>query len=465
MLPLAVGLPVMLVDHLDRNPSKQLLRGKEGHIHSWVQDPDERSVSDSNADERLLSHVPLCVFVDFHTEAWSIPGAPGPGIYPVLQTERTWFLDGYRGKKAVLGIRRKQIPLAPGLASTSHGAQGKTKTAIIADLVLGRGVSSIASYVAITRVRSREGLMIYRPFELEMFTQGIPQGTALLLRKLRGESLDWNGIEEKLIWKQTCAICETRADKSKFQAFEFRKKEGPKVCLECMEDCKGEFDDWTHHFCETCQSIKPAKKFAITVRQRHFFRKPHCTDCFTEARGGKQREQCKKNQLQCSGCKVDFEYDPIGHITEKQRKHHLSNRKALLLCYKCHDQRPTYTCSRCGDAGQREDFQKTNFEQDCKRGTQQCLKCKSGKRQGKVCMVEKCTQFIALENLSRTHKNKPSRPLVCDTCAGKGYSTRDTHTYVCCKCKNVSGGHGIFQSTNFQRAAKRGTQKCKSCFN
>ena len=40
MLPLAVGLPVMLVDHLDRNPDKQLLRGREKHNCSWVHDPD-----------------------------------------------------------------------------------------------------------------------------------------------------------------------------------------------------------------------------------------------------------------------------------------------------------------------------------------------------------------------------------------------------------------------------------------
>ena len=216
MLPLAVGLPVVLVDHLDRNPEKQLLRGKEGHIHSWVNHPEEKSTNDANSEAKILSHVPLCVFVDFHTEAWEIPGAPGPGIYPVFQTERTWYLDGYRGKKAVLGIKRKQIPLAPGLACTAHGAQGQTKEAIIADLVLGRGVSSIASYVAITRIKNREGLMIYRPFELEPFTKGIPQGTALLLRKLRGESLNWFEIEEKLMRRQTCVICKTRAEKTKF---------------------------------------------------------------------------------------------------------------------------------------------------------------------------------------------------------------------------------------------------------
>ena len=145
----------------------------------------------------------------------------------------------------MLAIKRKQIPLAPALACTAHSAQGQTKDAVIADLVLGRGVSSIASYVAITRIKNREGLMIYRPFDLEPFTKGIPQGTDLLLRKLRGESLDWSGIEEKLIPKQTCLICKTRADKSKFEPYEFKKKTDSAVCLECMEDVKGELDEWT----------------------------------------------------------------------------------------------------------------------------------------------------------------------------------------------------------------------------
>ena len=79
MLPLAAGLPVMLVDHLDRNPEKQLLRGKIGHVHSWVEDADETSIA-SNVE----------VLLDFHTTAWSIPGALGPGIYPIFRVERTW---------------------------------------------------------------------------------------------------------------------------------------------------------------------------------------------------------------------------------------------------------------------------------------------------------------------------------------------------------------------------------------
>ena len=142
------------------------------------------------------------------------------------------------GQKAVLGIQRKQISLSPSLACTAHAAQGQTRKAVIADVVIGRGVKSISSYVAITRIRNRRDLMIYRPFQLEPFTLGIPQGTALLLKKLRGEQLDWTEIENNLIKKQTCVICNKRADKSKFDNNEFKRKDGSAVCAECKEDCK-----------------------------------------------------------------------------------------------------------------------------------------------------------------------------------------------------------------------------------
>ena len=87
MFPLAVGLQVMFVDHLVRNPEKQLLRGKVGRIHSWVNDEAETTVLDGS-EATTLSHVPACVFVDFKTKACTIPGAPGPGIYLLFRTAR-----------------------------------------------------------------------------------------------------------------------------------------------------------------------------------------------------------------------------------------------------------------------------------------------------------------------------------------------------------------------------------------
>ena len=55
----------------------------------------------------------------------------------------------------VLAVRRSQVPLAPAYAMTAHGAQGRTLEAAIIDLRLGRGVSAIASYVAMTRVKKK----------------------------------------------------------------------------------------------------------------------------------------------------------------------------------------------------------------------------------------------------------------------------------------------------------------------
>ena len=45
MLPLAVGMPVAMTDHIDRSPDKQILRGRVGVVHSWVLDPAEDSVA------------------------------------------------------------------------------------------------------------------------------------------------------------------------------------------------------------------------------------------------------------------------------------------------------------------------------------------------------------------------------------------------------------------------------------
>ena len=57
-----------------------------------------------------------------------------------------------------------------------------------------------------------------------------------------------------------------------------QKQQDAVVCLECMEDVKGELDEWTHHFCESCQIMKPADKFLMTERQRQCLRKPQCAD-------------------------------------------------------------------------------------------------------------------------------------------------------------------------------------------
>ncbi len=86
--------------------------------------------------------------------------------------------------------------MAPAFSKTAHAAQAQTLAAAIVDLQISVGTSPIASYVASTRVHIREGLLIYRPFALELFTRGPREVPELLLRVLRGEEVDRKAIEE-----------------------------------------------------------------------------------------------------------------------------------------------------------------------------------------------------------------------------------------------------------------------------
>ena len=136
---------------------------------------------------------------------WTLPGLEGqPGLYPIVPKKSSWFLDKGR-KHPMLKIPRTQLPLAPAFAMTAHAAQGQTlKKGAIVDLRLGKGTKAIASYVALTRVKSRRDLLIYRPFDLEPFQQGQLRGPELLLQHLRGEDIDWKASEEEHMPRDKC---------------------------------------------------------------------------------------------------------------------------------------------------------------------------------------------------------------------------------------------------------------------
>ena len=197
MLPLVHGMPVALTDHLDRSPDKALLRGSIGKIHSWTVPRDEPSKMEQG--ERVLSKQPV-VFVKFEGATWKLDGMSEAGLYPVRPIKKSWFLDPNRPHPQ-LRIKRQQLPLAPAFAITTHAAQGQTLDAAIVDLNFGRESNPRTGYVAITRVRSREDILIFRPFPRELFTRGAPEGPTLLLQKLRGERIDWEDVVARLLRK------------------------------------------------------------------------------------------------------------------------------------------------------------------------------------------------------------------------------------------------------------------------
>jgi hypothetical protein len=86
----------------------------------------------------------------------------------------------------------------------AHTVQGRTLASAIIALQIGGGVSAIASYVAMTRVRIRLDLLIYGNFDREVFTKGEPEGPALLLKLSRAEDIDWKAVEDKHTPKPIC---------------------------------------------------------------------------------------------------------------------------------------------------------------------------------------------------------------------------------------------------------------------
>ena len=83
-LPLAEGLPVMLTDHYDRNPAKQLLKGRIGYMKSWVLDDKEDSEYEGNV--RYLRYPPKAVLVEV-TE-WVVENGKK------VERPCSWTLDG-----------------------------------------------------------------------------------------------------------------------------------------------------------------------------------------------------------------------------------------------------------------------------------------------------------------------------------------------------------------------------------
>ena len=63
VLPLVHGMPMALTDHVNRNPDKQLLRGKIGYVHSWVVQGEETSGFHNGV--RILGKVPKTVFIKY----------------------------------------------------------------------------------------------------------------------------------------------------------------------------------------------------------------------------------------------------------------------------------------------------------------------------------------------------------------------------------------------------------------
>ena len=253
MLPLCDGMPVLLTDHLNR--ARGLLKGRRGFVTGWRHATDGAEPAGPGCT--VWNQLPEVVYVRFPGAKWRITGL-ATGVYPVVPKRATWHLDAGR-KSPVLAVRRRQLPLIPAFAMTAHQAQGQTlEEGIVADLCYGAYSNVLAAYVALTRVTSREGVLILRPFDAAPFQQGDTSFRALLMQHLRTHDVNWDAIVQRYVRVKTCSECRTERLKSAFTQGQWKQPDGAAICKECTKSYR---ERGTPYRCKRCKRWQAPEAF------------------------------------------------------------------------------------------------------------------------------------------------------------------------------------------------------------
>ena len=169
----------------------------------------------------------------------------------------------------MLRVTRKQFPLAPGFASTAHAAQGQTYAeGVVMDMHIGDAGDPLTAYIALTRVRDRHGLFVYRPFAAAPFQKGPKVGRELLLRFWAGEKLDWSALRAKYREEKQCKECNESKPASAFTAGRWKRTDAARVCKECVSRHVDACEPWQ---CMACACWKEESAFMKE------YARPQCT--------------------------------------------------------------------------------------------------------------------------------------------------------------------------------------------
>ena len=286
MLPLVSDMSAALTDHIDRNPEKNLLRGSVGFIHSWILHDAESCAYEDGVC--VLRKLPRVVFVKFPGAKWVLPGMSEAGVYPITAQRKPWYLDKNR-QQPKLKISRKQLPLAPAFAMTAHASRGQTLDAVIVDLQIPKEASALTCYVALSRVRDRRCILIYRDFALELFRRGPPEGATTLLKHLRGDPIDWGALRDKYQPDvKYCPKCQTKRFEQEFSEEQWRAPTRQRTCTPCAEKLQ---------WCLGCKDFVPRAAFPPNLRD--WKRGVQCVECTQTAGGPKERKKWRCGGKNC----------------------------------------------------------------------------------------------------------------------------------------------------------------------
>ena len=397
-LPLTIGMPVALTDHIDRGP-KLLLRGRVGYVHSMVWPQHKK--------------LPEVVFVQFLDADWQLSGTNRPGIYPIQPVRRVWYIDA--GKpKPVLKVTRQQLPLCPAFCITAHTSQGKTLTAAILDMCVDKKIDVTFGTVTASRVRSRHDVLIFRPFPLWLYQRGAhlpktkkpiettspppkkkkkgasckelagpPPGVALLLEQLRGEHINWEEYRQSQRPTATCRDCNNIKGFEQFSEAEWEavRANRPAICSTCFQ---GQDVAWRARTTKQCTS------------------KHRCA-------------QCRLHKIEAAFPRAQLEQEDAGKAQ---------------LCLQCINTEQWFKCDICKTEQIRTQFKSTVLTFPQGRCCLLCQEAASNRPRGAgrcgwfTC--QGCKELLPLDTRSLRSRH-------CQNCSSR--TTRSANIQTCRKCR------------------------------
>ena len=199
---------------------------------------------------------------------------------------------------------------------------------------IGAGTSPMASYVAFTRVKKMEDLLIFRPFDLDLFTQGNLEGPELLLRVLRGEAVDWEAVEQKHMPSHMCLGCNSKNFKCEFSEPQWKRKDGKRMCKTCERELS---HDGQKKQCKHCGDWHPEDMFDPAKWRCRDLSELWCVNC-KELR--KCRGECGLEQPKYKFS--DSEWNHAGWASSSRGRCYpcMRQRQDLRLCSGCEQHLP-----------------------------------------------------------------------------------------------------------------------------
>ena len=208
--------------------------------------------------------------------------------------------------------------------------------------------------------------------------KGAPEGVGILLRKLRGEDIDWQAFRECRSPTAICSKCEMQRDISHFTdaEWELARAIRPATCIVCTDSVIGE---------RRKRDLKTAKPIHPCASCKH----SKIMDAFPRA----QLEQADA-------------------ITKQ-------------ICLKCLQAQQQFWCNLCKTSKDKERFQPQVLTLATQRA---CLDCQPGPRERKKGWST-CRACSAVVPTLRAPEGKVERCLNC-----KSRGTRMTNVHTCKRC-------------------------------